>query len=91
MFYKGLGYPEYLLPFFGIAKLLGVAVILAPRLQRLKEWAYAGIVIDLLGAIWSHIGVSDPFEKLAPSVVFLGIALGSYYLRPGDRRLPDLA
>jgi uncharacterized membrane protein YphA (DoxX/SURF4 family) len=90
-FYGDLGYPAYLLTFFGIAKLLGVVTILAPRLPRLKEWAYAGIVIDLLGAIWSHIAMNDPLEKLAPAVVFLGIALASYSLRPADRRLPDPA
>jgi len=90
-FYKSLGYPEYLLTFFGIAKLLGTITILAPKLPRLKEWAYAGIVIDLLGAIWSHLAMSDPLEKLAPAVVFLGIALGSYFLRPEARRLPDPA
>jgi hypothetical protein len=88
-FYNGLGYPTYLLTFFGLAKLLGVVVILAPGLLRLKEWAYAGIVIDLLGAIWSHVALRDPIDELAPAVVFLVIALASYFLRPADRRLPD--
>lgn len=37
-----LGYPPYLLPILGGWKILGAAVLLAPRLPRLKEWAYAG-------------------------------------------------
>jgi hypothetical protein len=31
-------------------KVLGGLAILAPRLPRLKEWAYAGIAFDLTGA-----------------------------------------
>jgi uncharacterized membrane protein YphA (DoxX/SURF4 family) len=42
-----LGYPTYLLPFIGVAKLLGVIAILMPGLSRIKEWAYAGFVFDL--------------------------------------------
>jgi len=55
-----LGYPKYLLPFIGVAKLLGVLVVVVPGLPRsLKEWAYAGLVIDLVGALYSHISVGD--------------------------------
>jgi hypothetical protein len=39
--FRHLGYPDYLLPFIGIAKLLAVAAILAPDFRKLKEWAYA--------------------------------------------------
>ena len=55
-----LGYPVYLLPFIGIAKLLGTAVILLPAPATLKEWAYAGLTFDLLGALYSHLRVADP-------------------------------
>jgi hypothetical protein len=50
----GLGYPEYMLTILGVAKLTGVAALLAPGLPRLKEWAYAGFTFDLLGATASH-------------------------------------
>jgi uncharacterized membrane protein YhaH (DUF805 family) len=46
-----LGYPVYLLPFLGVAKILGVIGIVAPRLRTVKEWAYAGLTFDLLGAL----------------------------------------
>ena len=45
-----LGYPAYLHPFIGVAKILAVITILVPGFPRLKEWAYAGLVIDLIGA-----------------------------------------
>jgi hypothetical protein len=54
-----LGYPTYLLPFIGIAKILGVVAVLVPGFPRLKEWAYAGLVFDLTGALYSHISVGD--------------------------------
>ncbi|GGB44067.1 DoxX family protein [Fictibacillus barbaricus] len=59
--FKHLGYPTYLLPFIGIAKLLGVIAILIPGFPRIKEWAYAGFVIDLTGAMYSTIAVGDPW------------------------------
>ncbi|MGE7759600.1 DoxX family protein [Peribacillus sp. NPDC097895] len=55
-----LGYPTYLLPFLGIAKLLGIVAILVPGFPRIKEWAYAGFVFDLTGALYSSISVGDP-------------------------------
>src|SRR5215216_2622785 len=55
MVFRHLGYPEYLLPFLGMAKLLGVAAVLAPGLAaRIKEWAFAGLTFDLIGALYSH-------------------------------------
>ncbi len=76
--FKHLGYPAYLLPFLGIAKLLGVVAILVPGFPRIKEWAYAGFVFDLTGAMYSSISVGDP-----PSgwlIFFIGYILiaGSY-------------
>jgi DoxX-like family len=55
-----LGYPTYLLPFLGIAKTLAVITILAPSFLWLKEWAYAGLIFDLIGAFYSHLAVGDP-------------------------------
>ena len=48
-----LGFPPYLLPFIGLAKILGVVVILLPMFQTLKERADAGLTSDLIGAFYS--------------------------------------
>ena len=76
----GLGYPKYLIPFLGVAKLLGSITILIPGFNRLKEWAYAGLFFDLAGATYSAIakeGFQLPvlFMVLPFSFLFL-----SYYL-----------
>jgi hypothetical protein len=73
-----LGYPAYLLPFLGIAKTLAVIVILAPGVPWLKEWAYAGLIFDLIGAFYSHLSVGDPPSAWAPSVIGLCLVTGSY-------------
>src|SRR5688572_15725703 len=62
-----LGYPQYLGPFLGVAKILGVIAILIPGFPRLKEWAYAGLFFDLLGATYSVIYV-DGFQ---PEMAFM--------------------
>src|SRR5690606_41060278 len=35
--FQQLGYPEYLLPFLGVAKLLGCLVVVLPQFRRLKD------------------------------------------------------
>jgi uncharacterized membrane protein YphA (DoxX/SURF4 family) len=82
-----LGYPMYLMTILGVAKILGVIALLAPRLPLLKEWAYAGFTFDMLGAAASHAFAGDsPVEIVTPLVV-LAIAIASYWLRPTPRRL----
>lgn len=54
-----LGYPTYLLPFLGTAKILAVIVILVPGILWLKEWAYAGLIFDLIGAFYSHLCIDE--------------------------------
>src|SRR5262245_7834804 len=76
--FRHLGYPTYLLPFLGIAKTLGVIAILAPGVLWLKEWAYAGLIFDLIGALYSHLAVGDPPSAWAMPVVGLMLVGGSY-------------
>src|SRR4051812_31482893 len=73
-----LGYPVYLLPFLGTAKTLGIVVILVPGFQRLKEWAYAGLVFDVIGALYSHLSVGDAPGGWMPALIGLVLVGGSY-------------
>lgn len=77
-----LGYPAYLLTILGTAKLIGAVALLQPRFARLREWAYAGFTINLIGATASHLFAGDPAAAaLAPAAFILPLAL-SYALRP---------
>jgi uncharacterized membrane protein YphA (DoxX/SURF4 family) len=82
-----LGYPAYFVTILGVWKLLGGLALLAPRLPRLKEWAYAGIAFDLTGAAWSHAASGHPLGKVMVPLVILAIAAASWALRPASRRL----
>jgi len=82
-----LGYPAYFVTILGAWKLLGGLALLAPRLPRLKEWAYAGIAFDLTGAAFSHAAVGHPAAKVIAPLVILGLAAASWALRPASRRL----
>lgn len=74
-----LGYPQYILPFLAVAKLLAVIVILIPGFPRLKEWAYAGLIIDLSGALYSTICVGDPAKGWIFFLLFYILVFGSYF------------
>lgn len=82
--FQHLGYPVYLLPFLGTAKLLGAGVVLVPGLPRLKEWAYAGLVFDLAGALYSHLSIGDPPSLWLFPLVGLFLVGSSYVLRAAN-------
>jgi hypothetical protein len=84
--YQHLGYPLYFMTILGLAKLLGVATVLAPGLPRLKEWAYAGFVINMVSAV-VYLASGDPPGNAGAPVVLLGLILASWHLRPESRRL----
>lgn len=84
---KALGYPLYLLSILGVWKILGVIVILAPKLTLLKEWAYAGFFFAMSGAAISHVAVGQSFIEAVPSLILLIITVLSWYLRPDNRRI----
>jgi hypothetical protein len=86
-----LGYPAFLPTLLGTWKLLAVAAIVAPRLPRLKEWAYAGVFFDLTGAMISHAVAGDGAERFAPPLVIFALLATSWALRPAGRLLGEAA
>jgi hypothetical protein len=85
-----LGYPVYLLTVLGFWKILGVIVILVPKFPLLKEWAYAGFVFAMSGAIFSHIAIGDTVTEIFPSLLLLVLTVVSWYFRPAERKIPVL-
>jgi hypothetical protein len=79
-----LGFPAYFRVELALAKLLGVAVLLAPLPARLKEWAYAGFAINLASALIAHGSVGDGPEAWGWAVAS-GLLWGLSYF--GWRRL----
>ena len=77
-FMTKLGYPLYFTPFIGWAKVLGAIAILIPGYPRIKEWAYAGLMFDLIGAMYSMMctyGVTAGLMML----IFIAFGFASYF------------
>ena len=75
-----LGFPSYFRVELGVAKLLGVAALLAPVPPRVREWAYAGFGITLVSAIVAHSAV-DGVATAVPPTVALALLVASYAAR----------
>jgi len=75
-----LGYPPYLANFLGVAKILAVIAILVPGFPTLKEWAYAGLTFDLIGATYSSYAIGEPVSSWAGMFIFIAVLACSYIL-----------
>ena len=83
-----MGLSPALVPFVGYAKVLGVLAILLPRVpERLREWAYAGLVFDLIGATYLIIATGLPIENWSFMALPLFLAFGSYIFYHKKRKL----
>jgi hypothetical protein len=76
-----LGYPPYFLNILGTWKILAAVAILFPKLPRLKEWAYAGMIFDLSGAAFSRSASGDPLIMVIVPVAIAGLVIISWALK----------
>lgn len=71
--------PEYLLPFTGWLKILGLVPLFIPVSQKFKEWAFAGFAFDLAGAWYCNFSALS-FAAAMPIVIYMVVLLALYYL-----------
>jgi uncharacterized membrane protein YphA (DoxX/SURF4 family) len=67
-----IGYPAYFLKILGVWKILAAIVIVIPGIRRLKEWAFAGMMLDLSGAALSRYFSGDAWPTI---VIPVGISI----------------
>lgn len=77
---KHLGYPIYVNTIIGTAKILGVIAILQWKFKTIKEWAYAGFTIDIIGAAASMFFAGDGIFMALSTMPFLAVMFASYFL-----------
>ena len=70
-----LGYPAYFVVFISVAKIAGGIAILIPLFNKIKEWAYAGLFFDLIGAMVSVTAASKKFDPTA-LFILIPVVLG---------------
>lgn len=75
-----LGYPAYFVPFIGVAKLLGCIAIVVPGFPKIREWAYAGLFFDLIGALYSALMVDGFDPGMFMMIPVFGLGIASYVL-----------
>jgi uncharacterized membrane protein YphA (DoxX/SURF4 family) len=76
-----LGYPLYIIPLIGVTHILGGVGLLIPKVPRMTEWVYAGLVIDLSLAFYSQLNrAGSTWDKFDPILV-MAFVLASYVLR----------
>ena len=81
--HEHLLYPLYFTPFLGVAKVLGSIAILLPINKLIgvpiKEWAYAGLAFDLIGAIYSNTCVDGFQPQMLLMLIWVGLGMAAYY------------
>ena len=87
--HEELGYPLYFIPFIGVAKVLGALAILLPIRSSIKEWAYAGLFFDLIGATYSIAAAGKPVSDWAFMVLPIILGISSYVFYHKKLKLKD--
>lgn len=85
-----LGYPEYIIVLLGFLKIAGVIAILVPKFPIVKEWAYAGFLFNMTGALYSHLMSRAEMTELFGPSLLLVLTLLSWYFRPSGRKIESL-
>ena len=73
-----MGYPGYFVHYIAVMKVLGVIGILIPGFPRVKEWAYAGLFLDLISATYSFYAIGMLNVDSLFMLVFFGLGIASY-------------
>ncbi len=78
-----LGYPLYFVALLAVFKVLGTLALIIPKVPaRIKEWAYAGFMIDFLSAfisIWVVDGINAQLILPVVMIVVLVLSYTSYH------------
>lgn len=89
-----LGYPAHFIYILGVAKLMGVAVLLVPnKLLRLKEWVFAGLFFDIMFAFLSKLAVLGFMSTIDALIAFAMVTVTFIQFRklyPADYRALDI-
>jgi len=83
---RKLGFPDYFRIELVTAKIIGAIVLLLPITPvRVKEWVYAGFIIEMVSAVIAHICSGDPVSRIIfVSVDLILILLSINYVSKRD-------
>ena len=76
--FKGYNYPYWFRDFTGILMLSFSAMIMKNKTE-LIILGCLGIIIQMLGALWTHYMVQNPLRKTIPAFAVLGVCIFILY------------
>ena len=76
--FKGYNYPYWFRDFTGILMLSFSAMIMNNKTE-LIILGCLGLIVQMLGALWTHYMVQNPLKKTIPAFAVLGICLFILY------------
>ena len=76
--FKGYNYPYWFRDFTGILMLSFSAMIMKNKTE-LIILGCLGLIVQMLGALWTHYMVQNPLKKTIPAFAVLGICLFILY------------
>ena len=76
--FKGYNYPYWFRDFVGILMLSFSAMIMKNK-NELIILGCLGIIILMIGALWTHYMVKNPLQKTIPAFAVLGLCLFIVY------------
>ncbi len=86
---RHLGYPEHVLHVLGAGKILAAVALVQRRFPTLREWAYAGVTFNLVGAFVARAAAGDSIGLILSPLIFLSVMFISYFLGKKAERLPS--
>jgi hypothetical protein len=75
-----LGYPMHVLTVIGIGKMLAAIALVQQTSRTVKEWAYAGIAFNLIGACVARADSGDSVGLIVSPLLFLAVMFLTYFL-----------
>ena len=84
---RHLGYPEHVLHVIGTGKILAAIALVQRRFPTVREWAYAGVTFNLVGAFVARAAAGDSLALILSPLIFLSVLFVSYFLGKKAERL----
>ncbi len=80
--YRHLGFPDYFRIELGIAKIIGMVILLIPAIPaKIKEWTYVGFAITFISGIIAHGTVDGINLAMFPLIPLIFLVVSYIYFR----------
>jgi hypothetical protein len=83
-----LGYPAHVLLVLGVGKILAALALVQNKFKIIKEWAFAGLTFNFIGAIVARAYCHDSFGLIFSPLLFMAFLFVSYFLWKKTEQTP---